>query len=147
MRVRTRSLRRPRRLVAPPPVLPPDPRAVLDGPLDPTLVAIRTTLLPHRRRLWMRRLVRRGWLAVAAAVLAELILWSVARVVPLESARLVGAAIPLVALAGWLVAGVRARPGLGATALAVDAEAAARRPRLERARAGRGIPGVGRAPR
>ena len=49
-------------------------------------------------------------------------LWTLARFVPLPSALLVGAAIPIVGLLGWLVAGVRSRPSIGETALAVDAE-------------------------
>src|SRR4029078_9919883 len=44
-----------------PTVVPPDPLATLPGPHDPELVRLRSGLLPHRRRLWMRRLVRRGW--------------------------------------------------------------------------------------
>ena len=56
--------------------------------------------------LWVRRLVRRAWLALAVVVLAELALWTVARFVPLPAApvdrvrrcRSSG-------LLGWLVAG------------------------------------------
>ena len=107
----------------PAPVVPADPAAVLTGPLDPALVAVRAGLASHRRRLWLRRLVRRGWIALAVVVVAELLLWTLARFVPLPSALLVGAAIPIVGLLGWLVAGVRSRPSIGETALAVDAEA------------------------
>ena len=39
--------------------MPPDPRQALSGPLDPSLEAIRAALAPHRRRLWLRRIVRR----------------------------------------------------------------------------------------
>ena len=95
---------------------------MLTGPLDPALVAVRAGLASHRRRLWLRRLVRRGWIALAVVVVAELVLWTLARFVPLPSALLVGAAIPVVGLLGWLVAGVRSRPSIGETALAVDAE-------------------------
>ena len=94
------------------------------GPFDPELVRLRSSLLPYRRRLWMRRLVRRGWIVLAAVMVAEVLLWTVARFVPLERAVMLGAAIPLVGLLGWLVAGVRARPRVGETALAVDAEGA-----------------------
>ena len=65
-----------------------------------------------------------GWIAVAAVVVAELVLWTIARFVPLERAPVIAAAIPLIGLLGWLIAGVRARPRLGETALAVDAEGA-----------------------
>ena len=51
-----------------PVVVPPDPLATLDGPFDPELVQLRGALLPYRRRLWVRRLVRRGWIALAAVV-------------------------------------------------------------------------------
>ena len=104
-----------------PTIVPPDPLATLDGPFDPELVQLRGALLPYRRRLWVRRLVRRGWIALAAVVAAELVLWTVARVVPLERAPMIGAAIPLVGILGWLIAGGRARPRVGETALALDA--------------------------
>ena len=70
----------------PAPVVPPDPRSAITGPLDPTLLAIRSGLVPHRRRLWLRRIVRRAWIALAAVVVAELMLWTLARFVPLEFA-------------------------------------------------------------
>lgn len=88
-----------------PSVVPPDPVAVLDGPLDPELLAVRGALRPHRDRLWFRRLVRRGWIALAAVVVAELVLWTVARFVPLPTAPVIGAAIPVLGLVGWLIAG------------------------------------------
>ena len=91
--------------------------------LDPVLLALRASLLPHRRRLWIRRLVRRAWVALATVVVAELVLWALARFVPLESAPVLGAAIPVMVLAALLVVGVRARPHMGETALAIDAEA------------------------
>ena len=46
-------------------LVPPDPRDVLEGPLDPTLEAMPGSLMPHRRRLWLRRIVRRAWIALA----------------------------------------------------------------------------------
>ncbi len=106
----------------PPNLLPPDPRATLAGPLDPLLLDLRASLIPHRRRLWLRRLVRRAWLAIAAVALAELALWTLARLVPLPLAPVIGASLPLLGLVGWLLVGIRARPGLGATALALDIE-------------------------
>ncbi|HYN70061.1 MAG TPA: hypothetical protein VEX41_07615, partial [Candidatus Eisenbacteria bacterium] len=105
------------------PIIPADPRAVLSGPLDPDLLAIRAALLPHRRRLWLRRIVRRAWAAVAIAVVAELALWSLARLVPIETAATIGAAIPLLVLAGLIGVSIRVRPGLGEAAVAVDHEA------------------------
>jgi hypothetical protein len=68
-------------------VVPPDPRAVLPAPLDPVLESVRASLIPHRRRLWMRRIVRRAWIALAVLAVAEAALWTVARFVPLEAAR------------------------------------------------------------
>ncbi|MEX2184630.1 MAG: hypothetical protein WEC14_09295, partial [Chloroflexota bacterium] len=115
---------RPRRTDAstPPTIVPADPRAVLTGPLDPALLAIRSSLATHRRRLWTRRIVRRVWIAAAVVAVAEAALWTVARFVALESAPLAAAAIPMVAALGLLVAAVHARPTIGETALAVDME-------------------------
>ena len=115
-----RGFGQPNRLPAP--AVPPDPTAALKGPLDPSLRQLRSSLFPHRRRLWFRRLARRAWIAVAVVIVAELVLWTVARIVPLETAGAIGAAIPVIGLLGWLIAGVQARPQLGETALAVDAE-------------------------
>ena len=70
-------------------VIPPDPRQSLTGPLDPSLDALRATLTPHQRRLWLRRIVRRLWLATAAVAIGEAILWTIARFIPLEAAPLV----------------------------------------------------------
>ncbi|MEA2612597.1 MAG: hypothetical protein QOI52_556, partial [Chloroflexota bacterium] len=103
-------------------VIPPDPRRHLAGPLDPSLDALRASLVPHRRRLWLRRMVRRAWIALAAVVIAEAALWTVARFLPLEIAPVIGAAIPVVGVLALLAAVVQARPSLGETALAVDAE-------------------------
>ena len=77
----------------PAPVVPPDPRSAIAGPLDPTLLSIRSALVPHRRRLWLRRIVRRTWIALAAIVVAELLLWTVARFVPIEFAPVIGVAM------------------------------------------------------
>ena len=52
----------------PSPVIPADPARVLTGPLDPALIALRASVASHRQRLWLRRLVRRGWMALAAVV-------------------------------------------------------------------------------
>jgi hypothetical protein len=62
-------------------------------------------------------------MAVATVALGELGVWTVARFVPLTSAPLVAAVIPLAAFVGWLAAGIRARPRLGEAALALDVEA------------------------
>jgi hypothetical protein len=104
-------------------VIPPDPRQHLTGPLDPPLSAVRALLAPHRRRLWLRRIARRAWIAVAAVMIAEALLWTVARFIPLEAAPVIGAAIPLIGALGLLAAAIVARPSLGETALAVDVEA------------------------
>ena len=79
-------------------VIPPDPRKALSGELDPSLDALRASLAPHQRRLWLRRLVRRTWLALAAIAIGEALLWTVARFFPLEAAPLVAAGIPVVVL-------------------------------------------------
>ena len=120
MTVRRPSLRRA--AGAPAAIAPPDPRAVLSGPLDPALDALRAQLAPHRRRLWLRRIVRRTWIALAVLAIAEAVLWTIARVVPLEAAPVIAAAIPIVIALALLVAVVRARPSLGETAVAVDVE-------------------------
>ena len=67
--------------------------------------------------------MRRAWL-VAAAVAVGLLLVAVAqRLVPIPSAPLVAAAIPVLGLVGLVWLAGLARPTLGETALAVDAEA------------------------
>ena len=103
-------------------VIPPDPRQHLAGELDPSIEALRASLAPHRRRLWLRRMVRRAWIALAGVVVAEAILWTLARFIPLEAAPVIGAAIPIIGVLALLAAVVQARPSLGETALAVDAE-------------------------
>jgi hypothetical protein len=103
-------------------VVPADPRSAVAGPLDPALLAIRAGLVPHRRRLWLRRIVRRTWIAVAVVLVAELILWTVARFLPIEFAPLIAIAIPVVGLVALIAAAIHARPSIGETALAVDAE-------------------------
>ncbi len=55
-------------------------------------------------------------------MVAELVLWTVARFVPIEWAPVAGAAIPVIGAMGLLIAVVRARPSLGETALALDTE-------------------------
>ena len=91
-------------------------------PLDPSLAEIRSTLAGHRRRLWFRRAVRRFWAVAAVVAVAELVLAIAQRLVPLEQAPLVALAIPVVGRVVLLVLVVLARPTLGETALAVDAE-------------------------
>ena len=74
----------------------------LAGPLDPELERIRTGLRPHRRRLWIRRIVRRAWIAAAAVAIVELAFWTAARFVPIEAAPAIGAALPILGLVGPL---------------------------------------------
>ena len=64
---------------------------------DPDLRVVRTVLLQQQRRLWLRRIVRRAWAVIAAALLAEVVLWAVARVAPLEAAPVIAVGIPIVA--------------------------------------------------
>src|SRR5688572_33036761 len=85
-------------------VIPPDPRQHLAGQLDPSIDALRASLAPHRRRLWLRRIVRRAWIALAGVVIAEAVLWTLARFVPLEAAPVVGAAIPIIGMLALLAA-------------------------------------------
>ena len=118
--------------------------ATLDGPLDPELVQLRGSLLPFRRRLWVRRLVRRGWIALAAVVVAELVLWTVARFMPARAragARRGDPARRAPRLADRRRAGpaTHRRDGAGRRR-----GRRARRPGLERARTGRRVPGLGR---
>ncbi len=103
------------------PYVPADP-ASLGISLDPALSEIRATLAPHRRRLWLRRATRRAWSVAAAVAVAELVLAVAQRLLPLEGAPLVALAFPVVGMLGLLGLVVRARPSLGETALAVDAE-------------------------
>ena len=97
---------------------PPDP-----VPADAELRAIRSGLRHRRSRLWLRRAVRRAWWAVAVVMVAEIVLLAVARLVALEAAPTIAAVIPAIVLLALLLIVVRARPSLGETALAVDAEA------------------------
>jgi hypothetical protein len=83
------------------------PAAATD--LDTTLHALHAALVPHRRHLWTRRVVRRAWLAVAIALLAEAVLWAIARLAPLELAPAIAVAIAAVAGAGLLVEAIRQR--------------------------------------
>ena len=62
--------------------VPADPRA-LAGPLDPEVFAIRRALVPHRRPLWLRRIVRRTFWVAAGVLGAELIVWTLARLAPI----------------------------------------------------------------
>ncbi|HLQ47361.1 MAG TPA: hypothetical protein VK233_00170, partial [Candidatus Dormibacteraeota bacterium] len=115
--------RRRRSRLAAPSVIPIDPRLVLDGPLDPDLEEIRSALRPQRRRLWLRRIVRRTWLVGVGVAAGEVVLFGVARMVPLEILPSLAIAIPLVGLVLLVALAARARPSIGETALAVDAEA------------------------
>ena len=120
-------VRRPA-LHLPAPTPPPDPlpRGAHAAVADPDLAAIRAGLLPYRRRLWIRRAVRRAWIVGAVAVGAEIVLWAMARVTPLEVAPSVGLAIPVVGVTVLGILAARARPSVGETALALDREAGLR---------------------
>ncbi len=102
--------------------VPPDP-LVRGRALDSTLAAIRVGLRPHRRRLWLRRAVRRGWIALALVALAEAAVAFAQRAWPLEAAPLIALAIPVLGAVGLLAAVALCRPSLGETAMAIDAEA------------------------
>ena len=83
MRVPSRPTLRAAEAASAPVVVPADPRLVVDGPLDPDLTAVLGALGPFRQRLWIRRIVRRTWLALAGILVAELVLWTVARFIPI----------------------------------------------------------------
>ena len=83
---------------------------------DQSLLALRSGLATHRRRLWFRRIVRRAWIALAVVVIAEAVLWTVARFVPLEAAPVIGLAIPVLGALGLLMAAVVARPPVSCAA-------------------------------
>ena len=90
--------------------------------LDPTLVAIRSGLVPFRRRLWLRRIVRDAtWLA-AVVVGLELVLAVAGRLAPLGWAWSAALAIPVVGVIALLIDAVRVRPTVAETALALDGE-------------------------
>ena len=103
-------------------VAPPDPRS-LGTPIDPLLESIRADLRPHLRRLWVRRIVRRAWLVAGAVLVAEVGLFAIARVVPIEILSALALAIPIVGLVILVGLAAAARPRIGETAIAVDAEA------------------------
>ena len=98
MRISTRLTRRPAGEAPAPVVVPADPRLVVDGPLDPALTAVLGALGPFRQRLWVRRIVRRTWLALAAILVAELILWTVARFIPVTWVPVAAVVIPAVGM-------------------------------------------------
>ena len=116
------ALRRTRAAGEPDVHIPLDPRLVIGSALDPELERLRVGLRGHRRRLWIRRIVRRAWIAAAVLVAAELVLAVAARLAPIESSRAIGAVILLVVLFGLFVAAIRTRPSLGEAAIAVDRE-------------------------
>ena len=103
------------------PLVPADP-AASGAWHDPSIAGIRAGLGPFRRRLWIRRIVRRAWLVAALALLAEAALWALARLIPLERAPLIAAAIPVVAVVALSIVAGLARPSIGETAIAVDVE-------------------------
>ncbi|HSK94742.1 MAG TPA: hypothetical protein VLA76_11895, partial [Candidatus Angelobacter sp.] len=90
------------------PVVPDDPARVLEAPIDRSLLSIRSGLVPHRRRLWIRRIARRTWIALAVVAVAELVLWGIARVTPVEQAPVIAVSIPVVVLMGLLAAVIHA---------------------------------------
>ena len=102
-------------------VAPPDPRS-LGTPIDPLLESIRADLRPHLRRLWARRIVRRAWLVAGAVLVAEVALFAIGRIVPIEVLSALALAIPIVGLVILVGLAAAARPRIGETALAVDAE-------------------------
>src|SRR3954468_2170952 len=116
--------RRRRRTARPPQntYVPADPVRAGTGPMDPTLGRIRSGLVPHRRRLWFRRIVRPAWLVAAGIAIGVLTVALLQRLFPLPSAMLYAVAIPVLGLLALLVAAVRIRPTIGKTAIAVDAE-------------------------
>ena len=75
-----------------------------------------------RRRLWWRRAVRIGIVALAAATVGVALVQLVARAVPLEVARWVQAAVVAMAVLGWAAAVVRRRPSLVEAARRADEE-------------------------
>ena len=100
--------RRPDASTAPVPFVPADP-ATLGVALDPALAQLRAGLAAHRRRLWLRRAVRRGWVVLAAVAVAELALVVAQRIWPLEDAPVLGAAIPVIGLLVLVSMTARAR--------------------------------------
>lgn len=78
-----------------PAVVPADPRTVVGGPLDPDLSAILSGLRPHRRRLWLRRIVRRLWLVAGAVAVLEAALFAIARFFPIEIVPALAVALPV----------------------------------------------------
>lgn len=103
--------------------VPDDPRRLITGPLDPELERVRVGLRPHRRRLWVRRIVRRAWIVLAAAVGLELLVFLAGRIWPIEGIEAAAATVPIVMLVVLALVSARARPSLGETAIAVDGEA------------------------
>src|SRR3954453_2885884 len=112
-----------RRAARPAPFLPTEP--ILDSSVrqDEDLAALWRGLAAYRRRLWLRRIVRRSWIAIAVVALAELGLVIAARLRPIEGELAIAAALPVIGAASLLVVAARIRPGLAETAVAVDAEA------------------------
>ena len=81
---------------------PADPRLLVQGPLDPAIEAIRADLRPHRRRLWLRRIVRRAWLVLGATVVAEAALFALRGSFRSRSCLRSRSALPLVGLLALL---------------------------------------------
>ena len=127
----------------PRPTIPPDPRTAIDGPLDPSLLAIRSgcrvtagdsgsggssdargSRSPRSSPQSLASRSRCGYSRSSG---------------PLEAA----VAIPVLVALAWLVAVVRARPSIGRDRARPRRRGATGRSRLERPRARRRVPGVG----
>ena len=108
--------------VMPAALVPPDPAAGA-RPLDPSMAAIRSGLSAHRRRLWLRRVVRRAWTIATTLAIAEAALALAQRAFPIEAAPAIAVGLPVAAVGAMLMAAAMVHPSLGETALAVDAEA------------------------
>ena len=79
-----------------------------------------------RRRLWLRRSLRVGVIATAAAIGGIAVVQLAARTVALEIAPWLMAAVAAVALLGWAIVSWRLRPSLTDAARGADAELALR---------------------
>src|SRR5690606_3997705 len=75
-----------------------------------------------RRRLWWRRAVRSGLVAIAAAALLVAVVQLLARAFPLEHAPWIQAGVTAVSLVAWLTDAVRRRPSVVEAARLADEE-------------------------
>ena len=94
------------------------------------LAAVRTRLGPDavarlvrlRRRLWWRRAVRSGLVAVATAAALMALLQLLARALPIERASWLQGGVAVLALVAWLIDSARRRPSLVEAARLADEE-------------------------